>query len=56
MFYRRLEEGDIVNVDVTVYLNGVHGNLSSGWLSDCGQWGAQQLLAAVHRIHFVVFQ
>lgn len=25
---RRLEEGDIVNVDVTVYLNGCHGDLN----------------------------
>lgn len=24
-FYRRLEDGDIVNVDVTVYYKGVHG-------------------------------
>lgn len=42
---RPLEEGDIVNVDVTVYLNGCHGKVSDrcGW-SLCDQ---QILLMAV---------
>jgi len=26
--YRKLEDGDIVNVDVTVYYKGVHGEVS----------------------------
>jgi len=28
-FNRKLEDGDIVNVDVTVYYKGVHGKASS---------------------------
>ncbi|KAJ3773056.1 methionine aminopeptidase [Lentinula raphanica] len=29
---RPLEDGDIINVDVTVYLNGYHGDTSNTWL------------------------
>lgn len=29
---RPLEDGDIVNIDVTVYLNGYHGDTSSTFL------------------------
>ncbi len=37
---RPLEEGDIVNVDVTVFLDGYHGDCSSMFtVGECGRQG-----------------
>ena len=30
--YRELQDGDIVNIDVSVYLNGFHGDLNETFL------------------------
>jgi methionine aminopeptidase len=43
---RPLEEGDIVNIDVTVYLNGYHGDTSA--MFNVGKQSVRRLITAVY--------
>jgi len=45
---RRLEEGDIVNVDVTVYYNGVHGDLNETFFVGKVDEASQQLVRCTY--------
>lgn len=49
---RSLEEGDIVNVDISIYLNGCHGKVSNRCFGSllCDQ---QMLLIGLHFLVFV---
>ena len=45
---RRLEEGDIVNLDVTVYYNGVYGNLNETFFVGKVDESSQQLVRCTY--------
>ncbi|KAF8379276.1 hypothetical protein HHK36_028709 [Tetracentron sinense] len=45
---RRLEDGDIVNVDVTVYYKGVHGDLNETYFVGKVDEGSQQLVQCTY--------
>ncbi|KAL4199789.1 hypothetical protein AMTRI_Chr03g52990 [Amborella trichopoda] len=45
---RRLEDGDIVNVDVTVYYNGVHGDLNETYIVGKTDEASQQLIQCTY--------
>lgn len=45
---RRLEEGDIVNVDVTVYLNGYHGDLNETFFVGKVDEASEQLVRCTY--------
>ena len=45
---RPLEDGDIVNVDVTVYLNGFHGDLNETFIVGDVSDDHKQLIKVAH--------
>eukprot|EP00262_Sarcandra_glabra_P005362 TRINITY_DN16859_c0_g1_i1.p1 TRINITY_DN16859_c0_g1~~TRINITY_DN16859_c0_g1_i1.p1 ORF type:complete len:400 (+),score=59.55 TRINITY_DN16859_c0_g1_i1:123-1322(+) len=45
---RRLEDGDIVNVDVTVYHKGVHGDLNETYMVGTTDEASQQLIRCTY--------
>jgi len=49
---RRLEDGDIINIDITVYLNGYHGDTSQTFLvGDVDAKGQSLVAATTHALH-----
>ncbi|OAY73450.1 Methionine aminopeptidase 1D, chloroplastic/mitochondrial [Ananas comosus] len=51
---RALEDGDIINIDVTVYLNGYHGDTSATFLCGDVDEGAKKLVKSLSAL-FIFF-
>ncbi len=53
---RALEEGDIVNLDITVYQKGYHGDLNEtfcvGKVADSSKFLVSQCIIYLHKIRF----